>query len=84
MRLIDEIEAAAAVWEKDSASAAEIVESQWWQRLKAALLAGEELSECLRIMEALGVPMPSKVGVERDRFRAATEGTDAAAIGRAS
>lgn len=80
MQLIDEIEAASLVWEKDSASAAEVVESPWWPRIRAALLAGEEMAQHLD-----GASPPPDCGytvywyidskAALRRFRAATEGT---------
>lgn len=72
MQLIDDIEEQVAI---NGESFRGPLLREAWPRIKAALLAGEELSECLLIIEALGVPMPSKVGIERERFRAATEGT---------
>lgn len=78
MRLIDEIRAAATVWEKDSASAAEIVESPWWPRIRDALLAGEEMAKHLESEYHYGTSLfatQCSLCQIVARFRAATEGT---------
>lgn len=84
MRLIDEIEAAAndsegkhplCISEKQW-EAYSLVSSSYWDRIKAALLAGEEMTQELAYLHGHGrLLVPGKVLEIMIRFRAATEGT---------
>lgn len=71
MRLIDEIEADAAVY----SDACDLMQSDYWTRIKAALEAGEEMAvQAENMKRELGM-IPPAIESWLARFRAATEGT---------
>ena len=71
MRLIDEIEADAVLY----SDACDLMQSDYWPRIKAALEAGEEMAvQAENMKRELGM-IPPAIESWLARFRAATEGT---------